>query len=472
MAATLVWLRRDLRLADQPALQAAAQRGLPVIPVFIHAPGEEAPWQPGGASNWWLHHSLVRMGEALAQTGSRLILRRGASLATLLDLALETGADAVFWNRLYEPAVIRRDQEIKRTLREAGLTATSFNAALLQEPWQIATGSGDPYKVFSPFWKACRKAGIDIAPGTAPARLPGPYAAARAGGVWPRSEPLEALDLLPRIRWDRGLAEHWTPGEAGALERLQDFVEDSVRAYAKGRELPGRDGTSRLSPHLHFGEISPRQIVWTLREAGLDLDAGGPEHFVRELGWREFGQHLIYHFPQTTEEPLNPRFQHFPWRESQQDLRAWQQGRTGIPIVDAGMRELWQTGWMHNRARMIVASLLTKNLRLHWLHGARWFWDTLVDADLASNTLGWQWAAGSGADAAPYFRIFNPVLQGERFDTDGAYVRRYVPELGAMPDAKIHTPWKSDRKTPDYPDPVVDLKTSREAALAAFKTLP
>jgi len=472
MGATLVWLRRDLRLADQPALSAAAERGLPVIPVFIHAPDEEAPWQPGAASNWWLHHSLARMGEGLAQAGSRLILRRGSSLATLLDLARETGADAVFWNRLYEPAVVRRDQEIKKALREAGLTATSFNAALLHEPWQIATGSGAPYKVFSPFWKACRKAGIDIAPGTVPPQLPGPDTGASAGVDWPRSEPLEALDLLPRIRWDHGLAEHWTPGEAGALERLQTFVEDSVRTYAKGRELPGRDGTSRLSPHLHFGEISPRQIIWTLRETGLDLDAGGAEHFVRELGWREFGHHLIYHFPQTTDEPLNPRFRHFPWRESQQDLQAWQQGRTGIPIVDAGMRELWQTGWMHNRARMIVASLLTKNLRLHWLHGARWFWDTLVDADLSSNTLGWQWAAGSGADAAPYFRIFNPVLQGERFDTDGAYVRRYVPELEGMPDAKIHAPWQSNRKTPDYPAPVVDLKTSREAALEAFKTLP
>ena len=478
MAATLVWLRRDLRLADQPALHAAAQRGLPVIPVFIHAPEEEAPWQPGAASNWWLHHSLARMAEALGQHGSRLILRRGTSQATLLDLARETGADTVFWNRLYEPAVIRRDREIKTSLREAGLTATSFNAALLHEPWQIATGSGDPYKVFSPFWKTCRKAGIDSAPCPVPPALPAPDTGIRPESGWPRSEPLDRLDLLPRIPWDQGLARTWIPGEAGALERLRGFVEDSIHGYGEGRELPGRDGTSRLSPHLHFGEISPRQIIWTLREAGLDLDSGDAEHFVRELGWREFGQHLLYHFPQTTEEPLNPRFQDFPWRESEQDLRAWQQGRTGIPIVDAGMRELWQTGWMHNRVRMIVASLLTKNLRLHWLHGARWFWDTLVDADLASNTLGWQWVAGSGADAAPYFRIFNPVLQGERFDTEGTYVRRYVPELAASSDTKIHAPWQNDQKTSKtsrrarYPDPIVDLKTSREAALKAFATLP
>ena len=487
MGATLVWLRRDLRLADQPALHAAVERGLPVIPVFIHAPEEEAPWQPGAASNWWLHHSLTRLAEALEQRGSRLILRKGESLSTLLDLARETGADAIFWNRLYEPAVIRRDQEIKRTLRDSGLTVTSFNAALLHEPWRIATGSGEPYKVFSPFWKACRRAGIDIAPERPDARIPAPDqrvtgsdatdAGAASDSKWPASTPLDTLNLLPGIPWDRGLAESWTPGEAGAWERFRNFIDEAVRGYGKGRELPGRHGTSRLSPHLHFGEISPRQVIWALRDAGLDLDAGGPEHFVREVGWREFGHHLLYHFPHTTDAPLNPRFLDFPWRESERDLRAWQQGRIGIPIVDAGMRELWQTGWMHNRARMIVASLLTKNLRLHWLHGARWFWDTLVDADLASNTLGWQWAAGSGADAAPYFRIFNPVLQGERFDADGRYVRQYVPELDGVPDANLHAPWRQKRKTdgqaaPDgYPEPIVDLKTSREAALEAFATI-
>jgi deoxyribodipyrimidine photo-lyase len=473
MGATLVWLRRDLRLADQPALRAAAERGLPVIPVFIHAPEEEAPWQPGAASNWWLHHSLAHLSEALAECGSRLVLRRAASLETLLELVRETGADAVFWNRLYEPAAIRRDQEIKTVLRRAGLTVTSFNAALLHEPWQIATGSGDPYKVFSPFWKACRKAGIDVAPLAAPARLPAPDAA----GGWPWSEALDTLNLLPRIPWDQGLADRWMPGESGALERLHAFVDESVRAYGRSRDLPSQPGTSRLSPYLHFGEISPRQIVWTLREAGLDLDSGGAEHYVRELGWREFGHHLLYHFPETTDAPLNPRFAGFPWRESEDDLQAWQQGRTGIPIVDAGMRELWLTGWMHNRTRMIAASLLTKNLRLHWLHGARWFWDTLVDADLASNTLGWQWTAGSGADAAPYFRIFNPVLQGQRFDAEGTYVRRFVPELARVPAKDIHAPqgherlWLPDARGRAYPQPIVDLRTSREAALEAFATI-
>ena len=469
MGATLVWLRRDLRLSDQPALAAAQERGEPVIPVFIHAPEEEAPWEPGAASNWWLHHSLARLAEALERHGSRLILRKGGSLETLRALARETGADTVLWNRLYEPAVIRRDADIKKALRSEGLTATSFNAALLHEPWQIATGSGDPYKVFSPFWKTCRARGIDIAPALAPERLAPPE-------NWPHSAPLESLGLLPRIHWDDGLAETWTPGEAGARIRLEHFIEEAVRGYGDARNLPGRSGTSRLSPHLHFGEISPRQIVRALQQAGLSLESGGAEHFVREVGWREFGHHLLYHFPHTTDAPLNPRFERFPWRESAEELRAWQRGQTGIPIVDAAMRELWQTGWMHNRSRMIVASLLTKNLRLHWLHGARWFWDTLVDADLASNTLGWQWTAGSGADAAPYFRIFNPVLQGQRFDPDGTYVRRYVPELAKLPADTIHNPWEKRRNAPtppdDYPAPIVDLKTSREAALDAFQTLP
>jgi len=474
MGVTLVWLRRDLRLADQPALQAAATRGEPVIPVFIHAPHEEAPWIPGAASNWWLHHSLARLAEALAARGSRLILRRGDSLETLQTLVRETGADTVFWNRLYEPAMIHRDQAIKAALREDGLTVESFNAALLQEPWTIATGSGGPYKVFSPFWKACRRAGVDTSPMMQPEHLRAPpppadtTTAARRNrqNGWPASEALDALELLPQRPWTQGLAATWTPGEAGALERLQAFVDGPVQNYATARDRPAATGTSRLSAHLHFGEVSPRQIVQALRVADLNLEAGGAEVFLRELGWREFGHHLLYHFPDSTEAPLNPRFAHFAWREAPQDLQAWQRGQTGIPIVDAGMRELWHTGWMHNRVRMITASLLTKNLRLHWLHGARWFWDTLVDADLAANTLGWQWVAGSGADAAPYFRIFNPILQGQRFDPEGHYVRRHVPELARVPARAIHQARASGEDA--YPRPIVDLKTSRQHALEAF----
>ena len=470
MGASLVWLRRDLRLADQPALHAAVERGQPVIPVYIHAPEEEAPWQPGSASNWWLHHSLNHLRSQLESLNSRLTLRRGPSLESLRQLVRETGADAIFWNRLYEPAVIRRDQALKKALRADGCTVSSFNAALLNEPWCVRSAAGDPYKVFSPFWKASKRIGIDAPVLRRPTHL-------RSPDAWPATERLASLELLPEKPWDAGLASSWSPGETGALQRLEAFLDDPVHRYGEMREIPAQPGTSRLSPHLHFGEISPRQIVHALREAGHDPESGGAEHFVREVGWREFAHHLIFHFPHTTEEPLNPKFAAFPWRESADDLHAWQRGRTGIPIVDAAMRELWRTGWMHNRSRMIVASLLTKNLRMHWLHGARWFWDTLVDADLAANTLGWQWAAGSGADAAPYFRIFNPVLQGRRFDPEGRYVRRHVPELQRVPDSAIHAPWghggkRVDRALyPDYPDPVVDLQQSRQAALDAFSVV-
>jgi len=470
MGASLVWLRRDLRLADQPALHAATERGQPVLPVYIHAPEEEGPWAPGAASNWWLHHSLDRLESALENLGSRLILRRGPTLESIRQLARETGADAVFWNRLYEPAAIRRDREIKRALREDGLVVSSFNAALLNEPWSVGSASGDPYKVFSPFWKASKAIGIDAPILPMPTELRNPVS-------WPRGESLASLGLLPEIPWDAGLATTWKPGEAAALQRVEAFLDGAVQRYGDMRDFPAQPGTSRLSPHLHFGEISPRQIVQALRDAGHDPESGGAEHFVREVGWREFAHHLLYHFPHTAEQPLNAKFSEFPWRESAEDLLRWQQGRTGIPIVDAAMRELWQTGWMHNRSRMIVASLLTKNLRMHWLHGARWFWDTLVDADLAANTLGWQWAAGCGADAAPYFRIFNPVLQGQRFDPEGRYVRRFVPELQRVPDSGIHAPWGHkgkpvDRRLrPDYPDPIVDLQSSRQAALDAFSVI-
>jgi len=503
MPGTLVWLRRDLRLADQPALHAAAARGLPVYPVYLHAPEEEAPWSPGAASRWWLHHSLTAFAAQLEQAGSRLTIRVGPSLSALRDLIQETDADAVYWNRCYEPSAIRRDSVVKQVLGEMGISVISYNASLLREPWTVATGSGDPYRVFTPFWKACKAAGIESEPLPQPVfPNPEPLQPRRipldsipldsipsvdlAGGLgnavaasrvvdhpdpWPDSVALDALRLLPTIPWADGLRATWTPGAAGAHERLDDFLDCGIRQYHSGRDLPGQPYTSRLSPHLHFGEISPRQILWALRTRGMALDGGHAEHFVRELGWREFAYHLLYHFPETTSQPLNPRFTRFPWRQAPVDLQAWQRGRTGIPIVDAGMRELWETGWMHNRVRMIVGSLLTKNLRLHWLEGAHWFWDTLVDADLAANTLGWQWIAGSGADAAPYFRIFNPVLQGQRFDPDGAYVRRYLPALAKMPTASVHTPWTAPQSLlAGYPSsPIVDLKLSREEALAAYQ---
>ena len=459
---TLVWLRRDLRLADQPALHAACERGGPVIPAFIHAPEEEAPWQPGAASNWWLHHSLQALDRDLRALGSRLTLRAGPSLETLRRLVRETGATAVYWNRLYDPAFVLRDPEIKAGLRADGLEVHSFNAHLLIEPWEVETGQGRPYRVFSPFWKACLKRGIDRDPLPAPATLAPP-------GTWPDSLLPEHLELLPAIDWATGLHAAWTPGETAAGERLARFLEDAVRDYAVERDRPDHDGTSRLSPHLHFGEISPRRILRALREAGLHPDSGGPEAFVRELGWRDFAHHVLYHFPHTPEQPLNPRFEAFPWREARRDLQAWQHGETGLPIVDAAMRQLWETGWMHNRLRMVVGSFLTKNLRLHWRHGARWFWDTLVDADLAANTLGWQWVGGCGADAAPYFRVFNPQTQGERHDPDGTFVRRFVPVLQDVETRYIHAPGAGGAH--GYPGPIVDLKASRQAALEAFQAV-
>lgn len=466
MSTAIVWFRRDLRLADNPALELALRRHARVLLLYIHAPREEAPWAPGAASRWWLHHSLVALQGSLQSRGAALQIRRGDSLAVLTELVKNSGADAVYWNRLYEPALVARDARIKQALRALGVQAHSTNAHLLAEPWEVATGQGGPYRVFTPFWRNLRTALQPRPPADAPrhiAAFPGD------GGLSPQE-----LRLQPRIPWDAGLHANWQPGEAGAAAALDAFGAAALRGYATQRDLPATPGTSRLSPHLHFGEISPRQIHWRLVELGRERGEAwreAAEPFLRELGWREFAHHLLYHFPQTPQADLNPQFAAFDWREPDAGtLAAWQQGRTGIPIIDAGLRELWHTGWMHNRVRMLVASFLCKNLRLHWRHGARWFWDTLVDADLANNTLGWQWSAGTGADAAPYFRIFNPVTQGERFDTDGAYVKRWLPELAALPFKHIHAPWKQPAllARSGYPAPIVDLAESRAAALAAY----
>lgn len=465
---SIVWFRRDFRLADNPALSAALAHDGPVVALYIHAPQEEAPWSPGAASRWWRHHSLKQLAAALAERGSRLEIRSGPSGAALADAAAAHGASRVYWNRLYEPTLTARDTGIKQALRTAGLEAESFKAALLFEPWELQTGSGTPYRVFTPFWRAASARLALTAPLPAPRIIPAAPDRSTA--------TIDALELAPRIRWDSGLADTWTTGEHAAHETLETFIDAALAAYSDDRDRPDRAGTSRLSPHLHFGEISPRQIVHRLVRAGLFERAG---KFVSELGWREFSHHLLFHFPASSTAPLNPRFAGFPWIEPPDAvLRAWRQGRTGLPIVDAGMRELWHTGWMHNRVRMLVASLLTKNLRTHWLEGARWFWDTLVDADLANNTQGWQWSAGCGADAAPYFRIFNPVTQGERFDPEGKYVRRWVPELARVPLAALHAPWTLPTReiaacgiagTP-YARPIVDLATSRAAALEAYRS--
>ncbi|MFO1375753.1 MAG: deoxyribodipyrimidine photo-lyase [Steroidobacteraceae bacterium] len=472
----IVWLRRDLRLTDQPALAAALARHERIVPVYIHAPAEEAPWSPGAASRWWLHHSLAALARDIAARGGRLLVREGDSLATLRALVRETGATAVFWNRLYEPALVERDAAIKAALREDGVAAESHGAALLVEPWTVLTAAGEPYRVFTPFWRTASQRLDSLPPPVpAPPRLPAVAAALR-------SEPLDSLGLLPRIRWDTDLASRWMPGEAGALARLDAFVGDTLARYRSERDRPDRDGSSRLSPHLHFGELSPRQALAAVRGAcsADPAAAGGAESFVRELGWREFAHYLLFHFPQTAAEPLDARFAALPWQQDEVAIAAWRRGRTGYPIVDAGLRELWHTGFMHNRVRMIAASLLTRNLFVNWLEGARWFWDTLLDADLANNTLGWQWTAGCGADAAPYFRIFSPVLQAERFDPGRAYLRRWCPELARLPDRWIHQPWAAPRDVlaaagvllgRDYPEPVVDPRASRALALERFAGL-
>jgi len=477
-AVGIVWFRRDLRLADNPALAAALATGGVVIPVYVHAPDEEGPWRPGAASDAWLHRSLAALDASLRRLGSRLVVRQGPTLDALRTLAAETGAAHIHWNRLYEPALVARDQVIKAALREQGLAAESFNAALLHEPWAVTRGDGGPYRVFTPFWKACQRAGIDPPPMAEPDRLP-PVPV----GVASRS--IDALGLAPRIGWDRGFWDTWQPGEDGAQAMLESFLADALAHYDEDRNRPDRVGTSRLSPHLHFGEIGPRQVVAAARYHTAEHTAAGlvtnAESFVREVGWREFAHHLLWQFPHTTDAPLDDRFARFPWLEDYGEvLERWRHGRTGIPIVDAGLRELWQTGWMHNRVRMIVASLLTKNLLIPWQEGARWFWDTLVDADLANNTLGWQWTAGCGADAAPYFRIFNPVLQGQRFDPHGAYVSRWVPELSGLPPAHVHSPWSAPAGVlaaagvslgRDYPAPIVDLHASRTRALQRFERI-
>ena len=469
MTTAIVWFRRDLRLADNPALTAACEAHEHVLPVYIHAPHEEGDWAPGGASRWWLHHSLAALDTRLHEHHASLHVAQGDSLAVLRALISQSGATAVYWNRQYEPAAIARDSTIKAALREEGIEAHSANASLWCEPWQIETKQQGPYRVFTPYWRTLRPQ----LESPKPLPVPSPLRGKQVKG----SLPLEALDLLPGIRWDTGMHEAWQPGEHGAIELLDIFADDAVSDYARLRDLPARHGTSRMSPHLHFGELSPRQIHRQLADRVAAVDARRRpdiEPYLRELGWREFAHHLLYHFPKTPTENFNEQFNRFPWaRKSSARIERWQRGQTGIPIVDAGMRELWHTGWMHNRVRMIVASFLTKNLRQHWHHGAKWFWDTLVDADLANNTLGWQWVAGSGADAAPYFRIFNPVTQAQKFDPDGLYLRRWLPELAKAPLKQLHEPWTDPSllKRSGYPAPMVTLSDSREDALAAYRTM-
>ncbi len=473
----VLWFRADLRLADHPALDAALKLGRDVVPVFIWGPDEESPWHPGAASRWWLHHSLESLGKELQRCGSHLLLRSGPTLGVLRDLVNETGASAVFWSRRYEPVVAQRDQVIQRALEAEGLQVSTFNSSLLHEPWTIENKSRRPFQVFTPFWRHCLSVTEPAQPSPAPGCLPTP-------AKWPKSESLSSWGLLPKLSWANGFSAVWKPGSAGAWEHLDRFLGKALATYGEDRNRPDLVGTSRLSPHLHFGEIGPRQVWHALRRQGELQNPPNASwksaQFLTEIGWREFAYHLLHHFPQTPEQPLRKEFERFPWGRNDVWLRAWQKGRTGYPLVDAGLRELWATGWMHNRVRMVVASFLVKHLQISWVEGARWFWDTLVDADLASNTLGWQWTAGCGADAAPYFRVFNPVMQGEKFDPKGDYVRKWVPELGRMPDRYLHQPWTAPsgvlsgagvRLGKDYSEPLVNHAIAREVALEAFSRI-
>lgn len=467
MSTAIVWFRRDLRLTDHPALTAALATSTALIPVYLHDPNDVI----GAASSAWLHHSLKALQQALSGLGSRLIIRSGDPAISLKELITLTGSKAVYWNRRYEPQHIRQDTDIKSRLLADGLQVHGYNGTLLHEPWSLRPASGASYRVYTPFSKAALKAGCMDAVLPCPAALP-PVSAALS------SDSLEDLNLLPRLGWDQNFYRNGYPGESTAMRKLLAFVAEALEHYDEARNHPDRPSTSALSPHLAFGEISPRQIMAAFPE---NATSKGQKVFVQEILWREFAYHLLYHQPQSVDQPLDDRFKAFAWASDYTEaLTAWQRGMTGIPLVDAGMRELWTTGWMHNRIRMVVASFLTKNLLIPWQRGAEWFMDTLTDADLASNTMGWQWVAGCGADAAPYFRIFNPVLQAERFDSKGHYTRQWIPELARLPDRYLHQPWEAPdevltqsglRLGVDYPLPLVDLRASRERALNTFQSI-
>lgn len=474
-APLIVWFREDLRLEDNPALARSAETARPLVALYIL--DETSGVRPmGKASRWWLDKSLRSLSEDLrTRLGGSLILRSGQAFEVLKVLIAQTGATDVHWNRLYDAGSITRDRMIKKELAARGVCCRSFNAGLINEPWEVSKADGGDYRVFTPYWRAASLT-LDSRP---------PIARPSSANWFDdglASEGLESWRLHPSAPdWSNGFHD-WRPGETGAQGGLKAFVDGAIAAYADHRDSPALSGTSRLSPHLHFGEIGPRQIFHASASAPVidpatDVGAGT---YRKELGWREFNHHLLFHHPHIVERNFRSEFDRFPWRDDERAFEAWKHGQTGYPIVDAGMRELWMTGWMHNRVRMIVASFLTKHLLIDWRLGEAWFWDTLVDADIANNVGGWQWVAGSGADAAPYFRIFNPILQGRKYDPSGDYVRRWIPELAGLPDAVIHQPWQAAavmlgaagvRLGVDYPLPIVDHALARARALDAYRSL-
>ena len=465
----IVWFRQDLRLGDHPALTQAAD--FPIIPLFIW--DEDDPNNPGRASRWWLNKSLISLKKSLDTYGLKLVLRRGNPLKILEEMVISHNVSTLYWNRCYEPYTIARDEKIKAFFNSR-VECKSFNAFLLVEPWTLKTQAGKPYKVYTHYWNAIKSLGSFPQPLPIPKSLKG-YEEPLY------SDTLESWDLHPlNPDWSQGLEKEWSPGEEGAKKRLILFLDYLIQTYQNDRNRPHLEATSKLSPHLHWGEISPRQIWHSTLTSKLGEPCNDTWTFLSEIAWREFSYYLLYHFPTLPNKSLRKEFRQFPWVKDKAALHKWQRGITGYPIVDAGMRQLWHTGWMHNRVRMIAASFLVKDLLIDWQKGAAWFWDTLVDADLASNSASWQWVAGCGADAAPYFRIFNPVIQGQKFDSQGEYVRHWVSELRFLPDKYIHNPWEAPASVLDsagiklgdtYPLPLVDHKRARVRALEAFKII-
>lgn len=466
MTTAIVWFRQDLRLSDNPAFFEACTRYEKVIPLYI-LDGKLSLL--GEAQGWWLHHSLSALKLSLQKSGLKFVLRKGDPLEIILELINKLSIDAIYWNRCYEPLAIERDKKIKATLPTHGIEVMSFNASLLHEPWTIHNKSGGFFKAFTPYWKTCRQT-----------LVPQPI---KKLTHWPTSvdvvsDELNSWQLLPKRNWAALFPNFWTPGEEGAKKRLNDFINHHLYEYKTNRDFPAKDATSRLSPHLHFGELSPLSILRAIELAKLNphCDLAGAAHFLSELGWREFSYYLLYHVPTLPSKNFKCEFDSFPWQNDASLLKSWQKGMTGYPIIDAGMRELWATGYMHNRVRMIAASFLTKGLFVDWRLGADWFLDTLVDADLANNSASWQWVAGCGADAAPYFRIFNPILQSQKFDPQGVYIRRWVPELASLGNDTIHAPWEAADSTAmyaktHYPRPIINHKEARAKALDYYRRL-
>lgn len=469
---TIVWFRKDLRLSDNPALFEASQQG-EILPIYI-LEEDDGHWCLGEAQKWWLYNSLKNLDSNLRQHNAKLILRKGNPLSIISQLVKDVKADAVFWNRCYEPRSIQRDTSIKEYLKSSGIEAKSFGANLLFEPWKVKNNSGNYFKVFTPFWKSCN---LNHNPRSL---YSVPVIKTCDNNI--ESDDIDSWELIPTApNWAKKFSKFWVPGENNAQNLLSEFIDSNIGKYATNRDIPGVNGTSRLSPYLHFGEISPHQIWYKIKDYhNMNVLGSSVDKYLAEIGWREFSYHLLYNYKDLPSREFNLKFQNFPWKLDSENLIRWQKGMTGYPIVDAGMRELWSTGWMHNRVRMIVASFLTKHLLISWQEGAKWFLDTLLDADLASNSAGWQWVAGCGADAAPYFRIFNPIMQGMKFDASGEYIRKWIPELGSVSNKYIHKPWEASKEELKssstelgitYPKPIIDHTYARNRALELYSKL-